>query len=255
MARIYLRLEVDFADDTDVSKLARYGKDARAARDLLVQMWLYCKRNTSDGHVPAEQVGKLVYPDPAKVGLRDAARLVEVGLAERTQDGFFMPGFLKHNKSAVQIEREREAKVEAGHIGGKASGVVRAVKADAKHSASAERSHSSEFREQSSKNNNNSLGGDRNETLHTTPATRPPCTAHPNGDTGTACGGCQRGRQWDEQQNRHTQEAAALARQNCTTCHGDIWLDNGTKCNHQPKETPVPVLDNPSGVLTSRDLW
>lgn len=45
MARpIFVPLEVDYADDKDIAKVARYGRDARAVRDLLVQMWCYCKQ-------------------------------------------------------------------------------------------------------------------------------------------------------------------------------------------------------------------
>jgi hypothetical protein len=83
MAKLFLPLEVDFDDDPDVAKLARYPKpcEARAARDLLVAMWRYCKRERTDGHVPDEIVGRLAYPDSPKIGHRDATRIVEVGLA------------------------------------------------------------------------------------------------------------------------------------------------------------------------------
>lgn len=106
--KIFLQLEVDFDEDEKVRRLTRYGRDARGCRDLLVTMWRYCKKNMSDGHIPLEEVGIMVYPDPPKHGLRDADRLVAVELAERTDTGYYLPGFLKRNKSKAQIESERE---------------------------------------------------------------------------------------------------------------------------------------------------
>jgi hypothetical protein len=43
----------------------------------------------------------------------------------------------------------------------------------------------------------NHLGGDRNEPLRAANGTGPPiCTTHPAGDSGAACGGCAKVRQW-----------------------------------------------------------
>lgn len=114
---IFVQLVVGFAEDPEVRKLARFGKDARACRDLYVQMLCYCKRTMSDGHVPAEEIGVLVYPDAPKVGERDADRLVSVDLAERTETGYFLPGYLKRNKSRAEIEEEREGKAAGGSKG------------------------------------------------------------------------------------------------------------------------------------------
>lgn len=139
---IFIPLEVDYADDKDIAKVARFVRtcEARALRDLLVQMWCYCKQELSDGHVPIEQIGKLAYPDSLKIALRDADRLVDIGVVERTDTGYYLPGFLKRNKSRAQVEAVSIAKAEAGRKGGIASGVARHAgskpEADAKHSAS-----------------------------------------------------------------------------------------------------------------------
>jgi len=136
MARgeIHLQLAVGYGEDADVRKLSRYGKDARACRDLFVQMLCYCKRTLSDGYVPADEVGVLVYPDPPKVGVRDADRLVEVGLAQKVDGGYFFPSFLKRNKSRAEVDAESSAKADAGRKGGERSGKVRRAKAEANNS-------------------------------------------------------------------------------------------------------------------------
>jgi len=111
---IYVQLSVNFADDPKVRALARYGKDARRIRDLYVQMLCYCKANLTDGHVPADQIGILVYPDAPAIGKKDIVRLVEVGLVEARDEGWFVAGFLKRNKSREAIRDKAAAKAAAG---------------------------------------------------------------------------------------------------------------------------------------------
>lgn len=107
---IFVQLIVDFADDEKVRALSRYGRAARGCRDLYVQMICYCKRKLTDGFVPLEQVGVLVYPDPPKAGLQDVRRLVEVGLLEDRPGGFYLPGYLKRNASRDAVEAGLAAK-------------------------------------------------------------------------------------------------------------------------------------------------
>jgi hypothetical protein len=108
---IFIQLVVDRSDDEQVRALARYGRHARGCRDLYTEMLLYCRRKLTDGHVPTEQIGILVYPDPPKAGLADADRLIAVGLAERTPTGYFVPGYLKRNPSRAEVEASMAAKV------------------------------------------------------------------------------------------------------------------------------------------------
>jgi hypothetical protein len=139
MARgeIHVQLIVNYGEDPKIRALARFGRDARACRDLYVQMLCYCKRNLTDGYIPSEEVGVLVYPDSPRVGKRDAERLVEVGLAKHTEGGYLLPGFLKRNKSKAQVEAESEKKANAGRKGGIRSGQVRRnSEANTKQSAS-----------------------------------------------------------------------------------------------------------------------
>lgn len=138
MARgeIHVQLAVNMGEDPKMRALARFGRDARGLRDLFVQMVLYCKRNLTDGFVPDEELGVLVYPDGPKVGKRDADRLVEVGLVRPVEGGYMLPSFLKRNKSKAQVEAESAAKAEAGRQGGRRSGESRRGEAKPKHGAS-----------------------------------------------------------------------------------------------------------------------
>jgi len=113
---IYVQLSVNFADNPKVRALVRFKRDARAVRDLYVQMLCYCKDNKSDGFVPEEQIGLLVYPDPEAVGKRDAGRLAEVGLIERAVGGYQVTGYLGRNPSRAAIERKSEAKARGARL-------------------------------------------------------------------------------------------------------------------------------------------
>jgi hypothetical protein len=133
---IHVQLAVNYGEDPKLRALARFGRDARGCRDLYVQMVCYCKRNLTDGIVPAEELGVLVYPDSPKIGRRDADRLVQVGLVEPHGDDYRIPGFLKRNKSKAEVEAISAAKAESGRRGGVRSGQVRRTEAKPKHSAS-----------------------------------------------------------------------------------------------------------------------
>jgi hypothetical protein len=129
---IHLELSVNFADDPKVAALARWPKDARAARDLYVQMALYAKRNLTDGFVPAEQVGVLCYPDSPRTGERQSGLLVQVGLITATDDGYVVASFLKRNKSRAEVEALSATRAESGRKGGTRSGSVRKREAPSK---------------------------------------------------------------------------------------------------------------------------
>jgi hypothetical protein len=107
---IYVPLSVNFANNAKVRALKRYGKEARPARDLYVQMLLYCKSMRSDGWVPDDEIGVLVYPDPEKTGMRQAGFLAEVGLVDRGVGGYRVTGWLERNSSREDIERKSAAK-------------------------------------------------------------------------------------------------------------------------------------------------
>lgn len=252
--RIYLKLYVDFDDDEKVVRLARYGKDARGLRDLLVGMWRYAKARKSDGNVPLEQIGKLVYPDTLKNGIRDADRLVDVGLAERTDDGYYLPGFLKHNPSAAQIADLSAKRAASGQTGGTRSGMVRRGEATPNQLASRMLQHG-EPRVQRTENKEQrtdplgTRGGERNGSA---PASEPPtphnpyvCERHQPDGTTDACTACRVRRLTQEAKDRadaKTSRARADAIAACPDCQGTGWLinpdtDTTTRCTH-PQVAP-----------------
>ncbi|MFI6496852.1 hypothetical protein [Nonomuraea typhae] len=116
-AEIYIELVVNFAEDPKVRSLLRHGADVRGLRDLYVQMALYAKRNLSDGFVPEEEVGILVYPDTWDNGLRDAERLVQARLLERVEGGFVVRAFAKRNRTKAEVMRLAEDKAAGGTLG------------------------------------------------------------------------------------------------------------------------------------------
>lgn len=113
---LHLQLAVNFADNRKVRKLIRHGREVRALRDLYVEMCLYSKGNRSDGFVPDEQIGLLVYPDSEKNGLRDAGRLAEVDLLKRQDDGWFITGWFDRNPSREAIEQKSAAKARGARL-------------------------------------------------------------------------------------------------------------------------------------------
>ena len=129
LGEIYIKLSVTFADDPKVRALARYGSDANLARDLYVQMILHCKRLLTDGFVPAEQIGLLVYPLDMEHGNQLAKQLASVGLikevsnteASDKQDqaqGWQVCSYLKRNGTKEDVERLSQVRAEAGRAGG-----------------------------------------------------------------------------------------------------------------------------------------
>jgi hypothetical protein len=121
VGEIYIKLAVAFPDDPKVRALARYGTDAGLARDLYVQMTLYCKRLLSDGFVPDEQLGLLVYPLDPEHGKQLAKQLASVGLINEQAGGWNVLAYLKRNGSREDVERLSEVRAEAGRRGGKVS--------------------------------------------------------------------------------------------------------------------------------------
>jgi hypothetical protein len=129
---LHIQLAVNFPNNPKVRSLVRHGRDVRALRDLYVGMLLYCKGSLTDGFVPDEQIGLLVYPDTEKNGQRDAGRLAEAGLCERGVNGWQVTGWFDRNPSRAAVEEKSAAKargaklanhrrwhVEQGHFDGR----------------------------------------------------------------------------------------------------------------------------------------
>jgi hypothetical protein len=121
VGEIFIKLVVAFGDDPKVRALARYGSDAGLARDLYVQMVCFCKRVLTDGFVPDEQVGLLVYPLDPEHGKQLAKQLASVGLIKEEAGGWNVLAYLKRNGSRADVERLSEVRAESGRKGGKVS--------------------------------------------------------------------------------------------------------------------------------------
>lgn len=115
---IYVKLAVSFADDPKVRALARYGNDAGLARDLFVQMICHCKRLLTDGFVPDEQIGLLVYPLDAEHGKQLAKQLVSTELISEVDGGYVVLAFVSRNGTRADVERISQVRAEAGRKGG-----------------------------------------------------------------------------------------------------------------------------------------
>jgi hypothetical protein len=76
----FYKMAVAWTEDPKVLALARFGPvDAILARDLFSQMIGYSRRNLTDGWVPAEELGRLMYPLPVEDAERLAAHLADRG--------------------------------------------------------------------------------------------------------------------------------------------------------------------------------
>jgi hypothetical protein len=239
-----LPLDVDFDEDEKVARLARFSRpgEARALRDLLVAMWRYCKKHTSDGHVPREVLGKLAYPDSLKVGIRDAERLVECGLTERTPTGYYFPAYLKRNKSRAQIAAMAEAKAEAGRKGGLRSGESRRKQTGSNDEAGASVWLNTETEAEAEPKTETTSASSEGGTSPSAGASRPTfpthCTDHQHIENPGPCGGCKAKRESIERAQRS--RIAAVGE--CLDCHGSNWLEdeNGNatrKCDHRRRRS------------------
>jgi hypothetical protein len=113
---LHLQLAVNFPRNRKVRALVRFGRHARALRDLYVQMCLHSKDNLSDGFIPDEEIGVLVYPDSVKNGKRDAERLIEVGLIERGIGGYLITGWFDRNLSRQDVRDRSAAKARGARL-------------------------------------------------------------------------------------------------------------------------------------------
>lgn len=125
VSEIYIKLVVGYPRDPKVRALVRYGADAGLARDLYVQMILYCKENLSDGFVPAEEIGVLAYPLPVDHANQLAKQLASVGLTKEVSNceandkqGWEVCAYVRRNGTKEDVERLSEVRAQAGRAGG-----------------------------------------------------------------------------------------------------------------------------------------
>jgi hypothetical protein len=98
-----------------------------AAFRLLVTMWCWCSRHLTDGKIP-----KATWEKRGKEKVR--SELVTAGLVDMIDGGVQMHDYTDHQRTAEEVKQLREARREAGRMGG----IAKAKKvANAKASATA----------------------------------------------------------------------------------------------------------------------
>ncbi len=97
-------------------KFLRLGADRRACLAVWMEAMCYAGSYLTDGYIPDGALPDIEY---------EAARLVEVGLWERTEDGWRIHDYLDYQTSREYVEDLREKRAAAGRRGGQRSGEVR----------------------------------------------------------------------------------------------------------------------------------
>ena len=100
MATGYVKLSNDFWRNTKVRKLARRNPEAVGIYALVLS---YCGDALNDGFIREDDLLYQLNADEEHV-----AALCEVGLLERTEDGYAVHDWLKHQRSREQIEAKTE---------------------------------------------------------------------------------------------------------------------------------------------------
>jgi len=98
-----------------------------AAAWLWVCGLAYCSRMLTDGAIPAEAVGSFGVPSADRL----AGRLTDVGLWEKTADGYQVHDYHDYQPSKEQVLARRELRRTAGRLGGQHSGTTRRSKTEA----------------------------------------------------------------------------------------------------------------------------
>lgn len=219
--------------------LANYASDdalieaGEAAELLFCRGLAFCATSDQDGFITDAQVIRYVGAG-MKDALKRADRLAACGPWIRVDGGYIVKSWTKIHETASQKGRRLKADRERKRIkpdsddtsernpdGIQTEGVsdsLSLIQSTTEH-------HSAEQDTESDQ----TLGGQRPETLHAVPDTTPPndpkCTKHPNGNpTNENCGGCatirQRGEHAEARDADKARKAAEEAARNCPRCEG-----------------------------------
>lgn len=111
MSGLYIKLDAEYASD---DKLIAAGPMGEL---LYVRSLAFCKRQMVDGIIRTNQLNVIALGIPS--AKKHAEALVESGAWTLTAEGWQIANWLKHNKSAEQINEDREmrrvASMEANH--------------------------------------------------------------------------------------------------------------------------------------------
>lgn len=113
--RTFIRVHDGMPDHPKIEALSD------AAFRLLVETWCWCSKNRTDGRVPAASWKK-------RGTARARKELIDVGLAHHgeTAGDVEMHDYLKHQRSAAEIDELTRKRQEAGQRGGKAKAKAQA---------------------------------------------------------------------------------------------------------------------------------
>lgn len=96
-SEIYVLVPASFYDFANagprsaLGKLLGCGRSTRPLRDLHLQMVIYAKTRLSQGFVPDYEIGRLAYPDSQASAKRTVLRLIDIGLVEPVEGGYYVP--------------------------------------------------------------------------------------------------------------------------------------------------------------------
>lgn len=111
MSGLFVKIDAEYPSDDE------FIEAGPMAELLFIRGCCFCKRKRLDGTISRAQLDIVAGKIPSAA--KHAAKLVEVGLWELTDDGWLILSWLKWNKSAAEIvddkEARRRASVEANH--------------------------------------------------------------------------------------------------------------------------------------------
>lgn len=109
MAGLFIKLDTNFWSHP---KVLAAGEPAAV---LYQQMAMYCMDHTTDGLVPDAQL-----PRFGVTRLRQRlAALADVGMIERQESGWLVPGYVERYKTAAEVDELSRTRSEAGKKGGR----------------------------------------------------------------------------------------------------------------------------------------
>lgn len=226
--RTYIRLHDGMPDHPKIVGLSD------AAFRLYIEALCWCSRHLTDGRIPPAALRKLG-------AVKTARELEAAGLLLAAGGGHWeVHDYLRHQRSAAEVEELREKRRAAGSKGGKAKANATAnARTVAKQNGAIDR----DIVRDRSKSVDKS-GGDRPVTLRAPGDTEPPgCSKHPDGNSDDACHGCRRVREWHEGFAARVAAEYEQRRASCQRCGGSGLIESVdpegraepvAKCDHRP---------------------
>jgi hypothetical protein len=119
---LHLQLSVNWAEERKMRALARLGADGLLAALLVIGMECHCKRNLTDGMVPAEEPEIIMWPLPPEHVQTLLNHLVSAVVIAEKPDGFLLLDYVAKYGTRAEAEQRLEQRREAGRLGGRPKG-------------------------------------------------------------------------------------------------------------------------------------